>query len=54
MIINNLINLIVIISTFGIFQAGNRAIVLTENKEKINSMLEKRLNKKFFVFLYIS
>ena len=35
MFINNLINLVVIFSTIGLFQAGNRAIVLSKNKKKI-------------------
>jgi len=53
MFINNLINLVVIISTFGIFQAGNRAIVLTENKEKIKEYYGAEIIFTIGVFLIV-
>ena len=53
MFINNLINLAVIIGTFGIFQAGNRAIVLTENKEKIKEYYGAEMIFTIGVFLIV-
>ena len=53
MFINNLINLVVIISTFGIFQAGNRAIVLTENKKKIKEYYGAEIIFTIGVFLIV-
>jgi O-antigen/teichoic acid export membrane protein len=53
MFINNLINLVVIMSTFGIFQAGNRAIVLTENKEKIKEYYGAEMIFTIGVFLIL-
>ena len=53
MFINNLINLVIVIGTFGIFQAGNRAIVLTENKEKIKEYYGAEMIFTVGVFLIV-
>jgi len=53
MFINNLINLVIVIGTFGIFQAGNRAIVLTENKEKIKEYYGAEMVFTVGVFLIV-
>lgn len=53
MFINNLINLVIVIATFGIFQAGNRAIVLTENKEKIKQYYGAEMIFTVGVFLIV-
>jgi O-antigen/teichoic acid export membrane protein len=53
MFINNLINLVIVIGTFGIFQAGNRAIILTENKEKIKEYYGAEMIFTVGVFLIV-
>lgn len=52
--IGSIFNVAVIIFSFGFFQAGNRALVLTNNKEKIKEYYGAVLVVTFFLFLVMS
>lgn len=54
MFLNNLLTLSVVIGTFGLFQSGNRAIVLSESKEQINEYYGAEMILALIIFLIIS
>ena len=54
MFIHNLMNLAVVIGVFGIFQAGNRAIILSKNKEEVREYYGAELICTIGIYLIIS
>jgi len=54
MFIHNIVNLAVVLGTFGLFHAGNRAIILSNNKEKTNEYYGAELIISLVLFFFIS
>ena len=54
MYINNILNFAIILLNFGFFQAGNRAIVLSNNKEKTREYFGAQLIVLFGIYIVIT